>query len=70
VLIEKIVWDPKKGSRVLCHKGGDMFYCGKCEDEGYTYGSWFGVGEVNHLLDYFYSALANEIQQLKILMQG
>jgi len=30
----------------------------------------FGVGEVNRLLDYLYPALANEIQQLKTLMQG
>jgi len=30
----------------------------------------FGDDEVNRLLDYLYLALANEIQQLKTLMQG
>jgi len=30
----------------------------------------FGVDEINRILDYLYPALANEIQQLKTLMQG
>jgi hypothetical protein len=30
----------------------------------------FGDDEINHILDYLYPALANEIQQLKTLMQG
>ena len=30
----------------------------------------FGDYEVNRILDYLYLALANEIQQLKTLMQG
>jgi len=30
----------------------------------------FGDDEINRLLDYLYPALANEIQQLKTLMQG
>jgi len=32
--------------------------------------SGFGVGEIDCILDYLYPALANEIQQLKTLMQG
>jgi len=30
----------------------------------------FGDDEINRILDYLYPALANEIQQLKTLMQG
>jgi len=30
----------------------------------------FGVDEIDRILDYLYPALANEIQQLKTLMQG
>jgi len=30
----------------------------------------FGGDEINHILDYLYPALANEIEQLKTLMQG
>jgi hypothetical protein len=30
----------------------------------------FGGDEINRILDYHYPALANEIQQLKTLMQG
>jgi hypothetical protein len=30
----------------------------------------FGDDEINGILDYLYPALANEIQQLKTLMQG
>jgi len=30
----------------------------------------FGADEINHILDYLYPALANEIQQLKTPMQG
>jgi len=31
---------------------------------------YVGGDEINRILDYLYSALANEIQQLKTLMQG
>jgi hypothetical protein len=30
----------------------------------------FGDDEINRILDYLYPVLANEIQQLKTLMQG
>jgi len=30
----------------------------------------FGGAEINQILDYLYPALANEIEQLKKLMQG
>jgi hypothetical protein len=30
----------------------------------------FGDDEINHILNHLYPALANEIQQLKTLMQG
>jgi len=30
----------------------------------------FGVDEINRILDYLHPSLANEIQQLKTLMQG
>jgi len=33
-------------------------------------GQGFGVDEIDRILDHLYPALANEIQQLKQLMQG